>query len=138
MLLRQHANETQESFLEVKSAICHCGKNHSPGCGCMSKGFIERSRNNFSQILSESQSASEFARRLRALYHHVRDQHEWDGGECEFHAKTVCSCGQCGKLEKHDCNGKAYKTRNRPTTLLHITLRSRTKLHWQTPWSILS
>ncbi len=112
-------NRHRKRFPGVMSAICHCDKIHSPGCGCMSKGFMERSRNNFSQILSESQSASEFARRLHALYHHVHDEHEWDGGKCEFHAKTVCSCGKCGKLEKHECAGKAYKTRNRLTCPFH-------------------
>ena len=106
-------------YPEVESVTCHCDKTHSPGCGCMSNAFMEQARNNFSQILSKSQSASEFARRLRALYHHVLDEHEWDDGKCEFHAKMVCSCGKCGKLEEHECTGRAYRTRNKLTCPFH-------------------
>lgn len=109
----------KERYPQAGSVKCHCDRSHSTGCGCMSKAFMETARNNFSQILSESQSASEFANRLCALYHHVHDEHEWAEGMCEFHDKTVCSCGGCDKLEKHKCTGKAYKTRNRLTCPFH-------------------
>ena len=82
-------DRNKEAFPEVVSVKCHCSGNHSPGCGCMSKAFMEQSRNNFSQILTGSESASEFSRRMRALPHHVSDIHEWDGGECEFHLCAV-------------------------------------------------
>ena len=61
----------------------------------MSDAFIEKARNNFSFVLSESQSAEEFATRLRTLPRHARDQHEWDGSQCDFHPLRVCSCNEC-------------------------------------------
>ena len=97
---------------------CRC-KRHEESCGCLTKSFIEQSRNNFSRILTESQSAEEFAKRLRALYHHACDEHEWEGGECEFHSKTVCSCGKCPEHGNHECTGKPYKTKNKLTCQFH-------------------
>ena len=44
------------------------------------------------------------------LTHHVRDEHEWEGGECDFHPLIVCSCGQCNKKKKITCEGKKYKS----------------------------
>lgn len=109
----------KKAYPDVETVRCHCRENHSPGCGCMSKTFMEQSRNNFSQILSESQSAPEFARRLHSLPHHMCNEHKWDGGECEFHTPTVCSCGKCTDRSKHECNGKPYQTRNRLTCPFH-------------------
>ena len=63
--------------------VCHCSR-HKPGCGCLSDNFIERARNNFSLILSRTESAKEFAARIKALARHARDEHEWDGGRCDF------------------------------------------------------
>ena len=36
-------------------------------------------------------------KRIEMLTHHVRDEHKWEGGECDFHPLIVCSCGQCNK-----------------------------------------
>ena len=41
----------RERFPHVDKVVCHC-KRHKPGCGCLSKGFIERAHNDFSLILS--------------------------------------------------------------------------------------
>ena len=109
-------NRHKKEYPDVEKVTCHCPDKHSPGCGCMSKAFMEQSRNNFSQILSESQSASEFSKRLRALHHHVRDEHEW---KCDFHSTTVCSCGKCPDRDKPQCVGKPYNTRNRLTCPFH-------------------
>ena len=80
----------RESFPQVDKVVCQC-KRHKPGCGCLSKEFIERARNNFSLILSLSESAEEFSNKLKALPRHARDEHEWDEGKCDFHSSKVCS-----------------------------------------------
>ena len=47
-----------KNFPSVGDVVCHCSR-HKPGCGCLSDKFIERARNNFSFILSNSDSAEE-------------------------------------------------------------------------------
>ena len=94
----------------MDEVVCHC-KRHQAGCGCLSKGFIERARNNFSLILSMSESAEEFADKAKALPRHARDEHTWDGGMCDFHSLRVCSCGKCEDNEWLQCQGKDYHTR---------------------------
>ena len=59
----------EENFPSVGDVVCHCTR-HKSGCGCMSNQFIERARNNFSLILSISESAEEFATKIRALARH--------------------------------------------------------------------
>ena len=51
----------------------------------MSDKFIERVRNNFSLILSSSETADEFSPKIKALPRQVRDEHEWSEGRCDFH-----------------------------------------------------
>ena len=65
----------EEQFLSIWNVLYHCSK-HKPGCGCMSNQFIERARNNFSLILSQSEAAEEFATKIRTLVRHARDEHE--------------------------------------------------------------
>ena len=31
----------------IQCMVCHCEKQHTPGCGCLSVAFIERAQNNF-------------------------------------------------------------------------------------------
>ena len=81
----------RETFPQVDEVVCHCQR-HKPGCGCLSKKFIEKAQNNFSLILSMSESAEEFAVKIKALPRHARDEHEWDEGKCDFHLPRVCSC----------------------------------------------
>ena len=71
--------------------------------------FIERARNNFSSILSKSQSAEEFATKMKALARHA---HEWDRGRCNFHMPRVCSCGKCEDKEDLQCEGNNYHTKD--------------------------
>ena len=92
-------------FLSVGVVIC---SRHHSGCGCLSDNFIERARNNFSFILSQSQSAEEFATKMKALARHAHDEHEWDHGKCDFHLPRVCSCGKCEDGEDLKCEGKDY------------------------------
>ena len=101
----------RERFPLVDTVVCHCTR-HEAGCGCLSKGFIERARNNFSLILSTSGSAEEFAAKVKALPRHARDEHTWDGGMCDFHSSRVCSCGKCEDGEQLQCQGKDYHTRS--------------------------
>ena len=107
-------------FPQVNDVVCHCSSSrHSVGCGCLSDAFIERARNNFSFILSDSQSSEEFATRLRSLPRHARDQHTWDGGQCGFHPLKVCSCGKCEDRENYECEGKDYHTKHIVSCPLH-------------------
>ena len=99
-----------KKFPSVGDVVCHCSM-HRPGCGCLSDKFIERARNNFSFILSNSDSAEEFAGRIRELARHARDEHEWDGGRCTFHQLRVCTCKGCDDLQNLKCEGKEYHTR---------------------------
>ena len=80
----------------------------------MSDAFIEKARNNFSFVLSESQSAEEFATRLRTLPRHARDQHE-----CDFHPLRVCSCNECEDRDLFECDGKDYHTKHVLSCPLH-------------------
>ena len=103
-----------------KAVTCHCPKKHSKNCGCLSDAFNKQSRNNYSLLLSNSQSAGELTRRLRELYHHAQDEHEWENdGKCGFHEATVCSCKQCKDPKKLECSGKAYHTRQKLTCPFH-------------------
>ena len=114
--IRKH----KDRFPLISSGVrCHCPNRHSQGCGCITDAFIMRARNNFSYILTDSKSAEEFAKRLRVLPRHVRDEHEWkvkkEGAEpttehCDFHPLRVCSCGNCADKENFKRNGKDYAT----------------------------
>ena len=73
--------------------------------------IIEKARNNFSFILSNSESAHDFAEALKVLPRHARDEHKWDGGKCIFHELKVCSCGKCEDDADLKCDGKDYHTR---------------------------
>ena len=73
--------------------------------------FVEKAQNIFSLILSNSESAHEFAEALKALPRHACDEHKWDGGKCTFHALKVCSCGECQDDADFKCDSKDYHTR---------------------------
>ena len=115
-LIRKH----KDRFPLISSGVrCRCPKRHSQGCGCINDAFIMRARNNFSYILTDSKSAEEFAKRLRVLPRHVRDERKWEvkeeGAEpttehCDFHPLRVCSCGKCADKENIKCEGKDYMT----------------------------
>ena len=107
-----------KKFPQVHDVVCHCTR-HKVGCGCLADAFIEKARNNFSFILSESQSSDEFSSRLRLLPRHARDQHTWDGGQCGFHPVKVCSCGECEDRENFKCEGKDYHTKHILSCPLH-------------------
>lgn len=106
-------------FPQVDTTKCKC-KRHKAGCGCLSDTFCQRARNNFSSILSSSQSATEFSERLQALVHHVQDVHEWEGGQCLFHSLTVCSCGDCEDKNEPQCQGRDYHTREVLSCPFHL------------------
>ena len=103
-------NKYDKKFPSVGDVVCHCSR-HKPGCGCLSDKCIERARNNFSLVLSDSSSPEEFAGRIRGLARHARDEHEWEGGRCEFHNLRVCTCKCCDDLQNLKSEGKEYHTR---------------------------
>ena len=104
-------NSHREMFPQVDTATCHCQKRHKSGCGCLSEAFIEKARNNFSFILSNSESAQNFAESLMALPRHACDEHKWDGGMCSFHTLKLCTCGECSDDGEPKCDGKDYHTK---------------------------
>ena len=104
---------SKEEFPEIENVECLCQvevkakrrkdltKDEKPkkfkfitckaGCGCLTDTFCQRAKNGFSNILSTSQFASEFSRRLRGLVHHVQDEHQWvEERACDEHDLTVC------------------------------------------------
>ena len=109
----------REQFSEVDNVKCKC-KRYNARCGCLSDTLCQRARNNFSNILSSSENAAEFSERLQALVYHVQDIHEWEGGPCQFHALTVCSCGSCTDKNKPQSQGKDYHTREVLSCPFHL------------------
>ena len=75
--------------------FCHCTANHSVGCGCLSPEFIAKAHTNFTSILRDVESQEELVTRLESLARHAWDEHEWDGGRCDFHPLFLCSCVMC-------------------------------------------
>ena len=59
----------------------------------------------------ECESQEEFVRRITALPKHARDEHEWEGGRCDFHPLKLCTCKKCEDKENIQCAGKPYHTR---------------------------
>ena len=108
----------EKTFPSVGDVVCHCSR-HKQGCGCFSKAFIEKARNYFSLILSMSESAEEFATRIKGLAIHARDEHEWEDGRCDFHQLRVCSCDECEDGEDLKCKGTEYHTRHALTCPFH-------------------
>ena len=98
---------------------CKCQGNHSAGCGCLSEAFIAKAHTNFTSILMEAQSQEEFLRRLMALPKHAHDEHQWDGGQCDFHPLYTCTCGTCENTNQLACKGKKYETRVKLTCKFH-------------------
>ena len=109
----------KEKFPQVESVV---GKyeEHRAGCGCLRDNFLTNARVNHFCCLQQCSTPQEYARRLRALgEYHSRDIHEWDGGECGFHPKIVCSCKKCKEDEELQCQGKPYKMKNSLTCDYH-------------------
>ena len=101
----------QEKYPKVETALCHCQKRHTKGCGCISDNFLVVARSKFFRALVDAGTKPDiFAERMRNLPHHARDEHIWEGGQCDFHPTTLCSCGQCDDDVK--CEGKPYRTKN--------------------------
>ena len=108
-----------EKFPTVNEVSCCCPNRHFPGCGCMSEAFIAQARNNYSSVLSEADSAERFVERLLVLARHARNEHKWDGGQCDFHPLKICSCGKCNNTDELECKGKPYSTKSVLSCPLH-------------------
>ena len=70
----------------------------------------------------EAQSQEEFVKRLQALPKHARDEHEWEGGRCEFHPLRMCTCKACDDPELIKCKGELYETRTKLECKFHALL----------------
>ena len=40
--------------------------------------------------------------------------------QCDFHALTLCNCGDCANREQHECEGKLYHTREVLSCPFHL------------------
>ena len=70
----------------------------------------------FSSILMECQAQEEC---ISALPNHARDEHEWDGGRCDFHPLWVCTCEQCENKAVIKCVGMPYQTKMKLSCPFH-------------------
>lgn len=111
-------NKYKQRFPLIETVKCQC-KRHKSGCGCLSESFIKCARINHFCCLQQCKDPAEYARRMRALgAYHVRNIHEWEGGQCGFHQMKVCTCKECNDDEV-ECEGTVYKTKNVVTCDFH-------------------
>lgn len=98
---------------------CTC-KRHKKNCGCLSEAFLRQAKVNHFCVLLQSQSAEEYASKMRELWqHHGKNEHVWEGGKCSFHPERKCSCGGCTSDEL-TCDGKPYSSANSLKCPFHI------------------
>ena len=110
---KQFVDLHKRNHPNIDNFECKCNT-HRSGCGCLRDEFITRAHNNFSYILRDS----DFAKRMRALSKHARDEHvrevvnakgKTEIEYCEFYSQKVCSCGQCKSNIDFTCdNIQAY------------------------------
>lgn len=102
----------KDKFPQVLTAKCQCTR-HRAGCGCMSDSFTKCARINHFRCLQQCQNPTEYATRLRNLSnYHVRDIHEWEDGNCDFHPSKICTCKMCDGDEDPECECSPYKTKH--------------------------
>uniref|UniRef100_A0A1X7SXU9 OTU domain-containing protein n=1 Tax=Amphimedon queenslandica TaxID=400682 RepID=A0A1X7SXU9_AMPQE len=92
---------------------CYCkGKKHAKHCGCLTEKFIRKAKASFQMCLTNAGTdPNAFSEKLMNLaLHHFQDEHQWDGGQCDFHPLVVCSCGSCTDKYNLKCHGKPYKS----------------------------
>ena len=103
------------------SLKCHClGKQHKwDTCGCISDAFHKHARKHFAHALMAAGSNPDvFADRITTFgKDHIRGHHD----SCTFHAKMVCSCGNCKQGELM-CEGKPYESAHKLTCPFHAAL----------------
>ena len=113
VMMRNRNTERSTQILTVQ--YCHCTNKHAykAGIGCFSDDFIKRARSNCTAALFGAETdADKFARTMRCLgEHYARNEHEWEGGHCQFHPLKHCSCGKCSG-DKLICLGKLYKAKS--------------------------
>ena len=100
----------KDKYPEVENSQCSCVKNKA-NCGCITDTFISQSRLKVFRALKDAGTDPEkLKKRLKMLPHHARNEHEWEGGQCDFHRLTVCSCNKCPSNESIQCEGKKYNS----------------------------
>ena len=119
---KQMSDKYKDTYPDLDKLTCKCKGHHSDACGCLSAAFISKAHTNFTSILMEAQSQEEFVKRLLALPKHARDEHQWEGGRCEFHPLQVCTCKACDDPEQITCKGELYKTRTKLDCEFHALL----------------
>ena len=103
-------------YPQVDTAECWCLKRHKSGCGYITNQFIILARSRFFRAMCDAKT--KFIAHMNALCHHARNEHVWEGGQCDFHPLRLCSCGQCSDGDLR-CKRKGYETRNVVTCLFH-------------------
>ena len=107
-----------DQFPRINEAVCHCKEKHSPGCGCLSELFIEKARNNFSLVLSTSESAEMFAMLWPNM--HVMCINGIMGVVIFIHSGCVVVIIHCEDKENYfKCEGQDYHTRLKLTCPFH-------------------
>lgn len=77
----------------------------------MTDSFVNGARKKLFAALDDAKTdPGALRKRIEMLTHHVRDEHEWEGGQCDFHELVVCSCGECKGKKRITCEGKKYKS----------------------------
>ena len=115
---KQMSDKYKDTYPGLDKLTCKCKGHHSDACGCLSAAFISKAHT----ILMEAQSQEEFVKRLLALPKHAREEHQWEGGSCEFHPLRVCTCKACDDPEQITCTGELYKTRTKLDCKFHALL----------------
>ena len=121
----------KEIFPDVLTARCTCeNRKHRQGCGCLTDSFCQRARNNFSTILSESQSERD------CKLWSTTQRTNMNGTEgIFFHELSVCSCGKCSNNGSYKCEGKNTR-RERYSNALFTYWRIRSNVTRDRKWPI--
>ena len=108
-----------QEYPQMESLSCHCTSKHKVGCGCMTDSCFFSARAKYIGALNDAGTDPQrFIARLKMLGHHAQNEHEWEGGECDFHCMYLCSCGKCERSAV-SCEGKRYATTNALTCPFH-------------------
>ena len=122
----------KDKYPDVLHLTCKCTVYHKQGCGCFTDPFITLARRRlFCALVDAETDPNAMRARLEMLAHHACDEHEWEGGKCDFHPLILCSCGNCTN-ETLKCDGRRYETMNKLKCEFHklaykIELHNRSK-----------
>ena len=125
----------KEEFPEIESVKCCCtGKNHTfvartnkPACGCIGPGFIQTAKHNhYCALVHAGRDPNKYRETMLTLGKY----HEWEEGNCTFHALLKCSLWEmccrrrCFFFVELECSGEKYHSSNvLSVTCMHLHMR---------------